>query len=105
MRRVELWALGQAGFRLRDPDDGTTIFIDPFLSDHPERRWRAPLEPQALAMADAVLCTHEHIDHFDRPALSKAAAVSGSRYQLVVPQPLRDEPLEPGLPEDRVLGA
>jgi L-ascorbate 6-phosphate lactonase len=105
MRRVELWALGQAGYRLRDPDDGTTIFIDPFLSDHEKRRWRAPLAPQALATADAILCTHEHIDHFDRPALEKAAAVAGSRYQLIVPRPIVEDALKLGLAEDRVIGA
>jgi L-ascorbate 6-phosphate lactonase len=104
-RVVELWWLGQAGFRLRDPHSGTILFIDPFLSPHEKRNWPAPVEPAALATADAVLCTHEHLDHFDQDALQTAAAIAGSRFQLVVPRPIQDQALKLGLPPERVTGA
>ncbi len=34
MSGMELWWLGQSGFRLRDPSGGPVIFVDPFLSPH-----------------------------------------------------------------------
>src|SRR4029453_19541734 len=37
---VQLTWIGQAGFLLRTP--GTRLALDPFLSDHPDRRFPAP---------------------------------------------------------------
>ncbi|MBV9748370.1 MAG: MBL fold metallo-hydrolase, partial [Acetobacteraceae bacterium] len=70
---IELFWLGQSGFRLRDPDGGPTVFCDPFLSVRDDRTWQAPLDAAALALqADVVLISHEHVDHFDRPTLEVA---------------------------------
>jgi L-ascorbate metabolism protein UlaG (beta-lactamase superfamily) len=55
--------------------------------------------------ADVVLCTHQHLDHFDQPALQAAAAVAGSRFTLVVPRPIVPMALQLGIPGDRVVGA
>jgi L-ascorbate 6-phosphate lactonase len=85
---VELWWLGQAGFRLRDAESGATVFCDPFLSAHADRRWQAPASVADLAAADVVLVSHEHIDHRDLPTLSSAAAVADARHTLVVPRPI-----------------
>ncbi len=104
MSGLELWWIGQSGFRLRDPDAGPVAFVDPFLSEHKGRLWQAPITPAALAQADLVLCTHQHIDHFDQPALRAAAATPDSRFTLVVPQPLRDDGINLGLPPARVVG-
>jgi L-ascorbate metabolism protein UlaG (beta-lactamase superfamily) len=103
---MELWWLGQSGFRLRAaPDQGPTVFCDPFLSNHEDRSWQAPIGPEALAQADLVLVSHEHIDHLDRPALKAAAALSGSRFTLVIPKPLAQAVRgDLGLPEERVVG-
>ncbi len=104
---VELWWLGQAGFRLRDAaGDGPVVFVDPFLSPGPSRTAEPPLSPAELAaQADVVLCTHGHGDHFDRQSLRLAAATPGARFTLVVPRPLVAEAVALGIPEGRVVGA
>jgi L-ascorbate 6-phosphate lactonase len=104
---VEIWWLGQAGFRLRDPDRaGPSVFIDPFLSPGPSRLVAAPISPADLAaQADVVLCTHGHGDHFDRPTLQAAAAAPGSRFTLILPAPLVSEAVDIGLPQGRIVGA
>lgn len=102
---VEIWWLGQAGFRLRDPDGGPTIFVDPFLSDHLFRKNPPPITIEELAQeADLVLCSHGHQDHFDRESLRLAAAVPGARFAVGLPRPLVPEARELGLPEERVIG-
>lgn len=60
--------LGQSGYELRS--GGTRIFIDPYFSDSVNRvsgRARLlpiPLNPRDL-QCDAVICTHDHLDHLD----------------------------------------
>ena len=106
MSGMELWWLGQSGFRLRDPDGGPVVFVDPFLSPHQDRTWEAPLSPDELGrQADVILCSHQHLDHFDQPALRAAAAASGARFTLVVPRPIVHIALELGIPSERVIGA
>jgi L-ascorbate metabolism protein UlaG (beta-lactamase superfamily) len=104
MTGVELWWLGQAGFRLRDPAGGPIVFVDAFLNVQDDRAWQAPATAEDLAVADLVLCTHEHIDHFDRPTLAAAARVRGSRFTLVVPSPNVDDAIALGVPSGRVIG-
>lgn len=104
MQGIELSWLGQAGFRLRDLAGSVTLYLDPFLTHRDDRTWPAPIGPEALALADGVLCTHEHRDHFDRPTLAKAASVPESRFTLLVPRPLLPDALELGLPPSRVIG-
>src|SRR5579859_4447626 len=41
---LELWWLGQSGFRLRADGSDATVFCDPFLSAHPGRTWDTPLD-------------------------------------------------------------
>jgi L-ascorbate 6-phosphate lactonase len=106
MTGMELWWLGQAGFRLRDPAGGPVVFVDPFLSPHQGRTWEAPLTPQELGQqADIILCTHQHTDHFDQPTLRAAAATAGARFVLVVPRPIVDQAVALGVPRERVVGA
>jgi L-ascorbate 6-phosphate lactonase len=103
---IELWWLGQAGFRLRDPANGPTVFCDPFLSVREDRAWQAPIDPATLAeQADVVVVSHEHIDHLDRPALRAAAKAPGSRFTLVLPRPLVAAAEALGLGSDRIVGA
>lgn len=101
---MELFWLGQSGFRLRDPEAGAVIFVDPFLTERADRAWQAPASPEDLAQADLVLCSHGHTDHFDRPSIKAAAARPGPRFRLVVPRPLVDEAVELGVARDRVVG-
>ncbi len=102
---MELWWIGQSGFRLRDPDTNTTVFIDPFVSAHRSRVWEAPVGPAELAEADLVLCSHQHIDHFDQPALKAANETPDARFILVVPEPITGMALDLGIPRERIVGA
>jgi L-ascorbate 6-phosphate lactonase len=105
MPGVELWWLGQSGLSLTDLEHGTTVVFDPFLSPHPERSWPAPLTADGLARTDVVLVSHEHIDHYDRPALQSAAAAPDARFSLVVPRPLLETAqADLDLPADRLIG-
>ncbi|MDO4739749.1 MAG: MBL fold metallo-hydrolase [Eubacteriales bacterium] len=61
--------LGQAGLLFER--DGTTVMIDPYLSDSvaktdPTKARRAPAEPRFWEITpDIMLFTHDHIDHYD----------------------------------------
>ena len=60
--------LGQSGYVLKSGK--TEIIIDPYLSDSVNRvvgRPRLlpiPIDPVAIC-CDAVICTHDHLDHLD----------------------------------------
>jgi L-ascorbate 6-phosphate lactonase len=82
MGELRITWLGQGGFLLRD---GThTLCIDPYLSDAVNRvagRPRLlppPIAPEALR-ADAVVCTHNHLDHVDIDAIPKMP-LNGMRF-------------------------
>lgn len=66
--------LGQSGYILTDGE--TSVSIDPYLSDVVNRvagraRTRAvPIAPQELNV-DAVICTHDHLDHIDTDSIPK----------------------------------
>ena len=76
---VTLWYLGCNGFVLK-ADDGTTLFIDPYLgTGDPPRTVRMipiPFAPEDVREADAVLTTHEHTDHTHGP--SQAPILAGT---------------------------
>jgi L-ascorbate 6-phosphate lactonase len=101
-RMVALWWLGQAGFALRG--DGVTLLLDPFLSPHPHR-----IDPPAFAAdqavgIDAVLISHEHIDHLDGPSIPGLAAAS-PESAFIVPTPIAPQLRERGVASDRIVGA
>jgi L-ascorbate 6-phosphate lactonase len=99
--QVALWWLGQAGFLYRG--SGVTALIDPFLSPHEGRRFETMLPPEDATGVDAILCTHEHIDHFDAVSIPALAAASpGAR--IVVPRPIVSMVTDLGVAEDRVIG-
>ena len=66
--------LGQSGYILQT--ENTEILIDPYLSDSVNRvagRPRAlpiPIDP-ANIKCDAVICTHNHLDHLDPDTVKK----------------------------------
>lgn len=99
--RVAMTWLGQAGFALAHED--ATVLIDPFLSPYEGRRYEASLPPGAATSVDFVLCTHEHLDHFDAESAPAIAAASPGAV-FVVPAPIVDMVTEAGIPGDRVLG-
>jgi L-ascorbate 6-phosphate lactonase len=99
---VRLTWIGQAGFLLRTP--GTRLALDPFLSDHPDRRFPSPVGPGDLAGTELVLATHQHLDHLDAPAL-RALLELDDRARVVVPAPAVPDAAEAGLPPGRLVGA
>lgn len=72
MGKLKIKWLGQSGYLLWDEE--TAICIDPYLSDivnevakRPRTR-PVPLKPEDLK-ADALICTHNHLDHVDKGAI------------------------------------
>lgn len=98
---VAMWWLGQASIALRGA--GVTFYIDPFFSDRPDRLVPPPFVPAMAAPADYVLCTHEHVDHFDPQTLPGLAQVSPQAH-FVVPLPLVEQVRALGIASERVLG-
>jgi L-ascorbate metabolism protein UlaG (beta-lactamase superfamily) len=92
--------LGQAGFLFTCA--GTTVAVDPFLSDYQGRRFPSPIGLAELATADVVLCTHEHADHFDLPAL--VSACRAGSLSVVVPEPLVKQALAAGISPSHLRG-
>jgi L-ascorbate 6-phosphate lactonase len=93
--------LGQAGFVLRT--EQATALIDPFLSPHDGRLYESSLAPADCSGVDVVLCTHEHLDHFDAPSASGIAAAS-PQARFVVPEPIADLVARSGVPPERIAG-
>jgi L-ascorbate metabolism protein UlaG (beta-lactamase superfamily) len=97
---VLMW-LGQSSFALRAGD--TLLLLDPFLSPHPDRLVPPPFPAHQAGGVDAVLCTHEHLDHFDADAVRDIASAS-PEAQIVVPRPVVPLVTELGIAADRVIG-
>ena len=93
--------LGQAGFILRTAD--AIALIDAFLAPYEGREYESGLAADRTAGVDVVLCTHEHVDHFDADSAPAIAAAS-PRAVFVVPTPIVDMVTESGVPSDRVIG-
>ena len=98
---VWLYWIGQAGFVIRGST--TTLVIDPYLVDRPDRTAPPPLAPGDLGFADAVLATHEHRDHLDLVNLPAVAAAAPAAT-FVVPEPLVQRTAE-AVGSGRVIGA
>ena len=79
--------LRQAGFLFRS--GGTAFVIDAYLTPRDKGQLRPGPDPATLAPLLAVLATHEHRDHLDRPALPRLLEVApGAR--VIVPAPIVD---------------
>lgn len=72
MGNLKIRWIGQGGYLLSDGQ--TTVCIDPYLSNvvdrvaHHGRMVDAPFPPEELS-CDAVICTHDHLDHVDIDAI------------------------------------
>ena len=97
---VELTWLGQAGFVLRDAR--ATLLVDPFLSPHPDRLVPPPDAPEAFSGIDAVLVTHEHLDHLDAGACRGLAAASPEAVFLA-PRPITGQLAGLGIDHSRIV--
>ncbi len=93
------WALAvqyhcQASLAIKAP--GTTLYIDPWYSDHLDRvsagqpfashrLHPSPLAPADVTNADYVLITHDHLDHLDPGTIPDLLAAS-PRARIIAPQ-------------------
>ena len=75
--------LGQNGYMLEK--DGVKLCIDPYLSDSvfknsgKKRLTPPPIAPEELA-CDAMVCTHNHLDHLDPDTISVMATKDTTRF-------------------------
>jgi L-ascorbate 6-phosphate lactonase len=78
---VAIWYLGCNGFFLKG-SNGTTLAIDPYvgLGDPPRtlRMVPVPFDPDDVREMDAILATHEHIDHVHGPSQAPILANTGA---------------------------
>ena len=89
---VSIWYLGCNGFVLRSAE--TTIYVDPYFGDGvPPKNVRmipVPMDPADATACDAVLVTHEHIDHMHPP--SYGPLVSDLDADIYAPRAAYDDP-------------
>ncbi len=70
------WWLGQLSYVVKVAD--TVLYFDPYLAPNPRRRVPPLLNPEEVANADWVFCSHDHGDHLDTVAIPGIAAASRS---------------------------
>ncbi len=89
---LSIWYLGCNAFVARSPE--TTLYIDPYFGDGDPpnivRMIPVPMDPADATMCDAVLVTHEHIDHMHPP--SYEPLVTDLDADLHAPSASYDEP-------------
>ncbi|WP_101297303.1 MBL fold metallo-hydrolase [Halegenticoccus soli] len=80
---VAIWYLGCNGFVLKG-GEGTTLFFDPYVgTGDPPRTVRmvpVPFDPEDVEVADAILATHEHVDHTHGPSQAPILANTGATF-------------------------
>lgn len=105
--QLSVQMLGQSGCRLGFP--GTTVYLDPYLSnsvqilDAPdlERQVPIPIAPGNVTDADIILITHEHIDHCDPHTLPFVAQAS-PQARFIGPAPVLKKLAEWGIAAQRL---
>jgi len=79
---IAVWYLGCNGFVVRS--ETTTLYIDPYFGDgNPPKLVRmipVPIDPTDVSVCDAVLVTHEHIDHMHPPSYGPLLERGGTLY-------------------------
>ncbi len=99
--RIAMCWLGQAGFIVRG--SRATALIDPFLAPYEGRLYESSLPPATATEINVVLCTHEHVDHFDADSAPAIAQASPGAV-FVVPLPIVDMVVEAGISQERIVG-
>ncbi|MFN7998822.1 MAG: MBL fold metallo-hydrolase [Bryobacteraceae bacterium] len=77
-----IWWLGHSGFVLKYKQ--AILYVDPFLSNMPERLVAPPFSGSEVDHAGLVLCTHAHAGHLD-PGAVPAILSASRRAKVVVP--------------------
>ncbi len=65
---------------------------------------RPPFKPEQAGGLDAVVVTHEHLDHLDEESLPRLVEAS-PEVTFVLPEPLVQRLTDLGIPLERVVGA
>jgi L-ascorbate 6-phosphate lactonase len=99
-RTVEITWLGQAGFLVAV--GGRRVLIDPWVSSHEGRLIPSPSLEMVADAIDAVLVTHEHLDHLDLGFLPTLVERSPD-VRLVLPSAITDQ-VSHIAPPDQVIG-
>lgn len=100
--KLTFWWLGQMGYIVKLGE--VVIYLDPFLSDIPERLVPTLLKPEEVTNADFIFGTHDHIDHIDRSVWYQLS-LSSPKAKFVVPKLLIKElSLDLNICEDRFIG-
>ena len=94
---LRLWWLGQSGFVLRS--GGSTLVLDPYLSDSLTEKYAATdkphvrltarvIAPERITGVDVVTSSHHHTDHLDARTLI-ALRAGNPDMRLVIPEASR----------------
>ncbi len=76
--------LGQAGFLFKT-DKGTTVMVDPYMSDSAERasgpvcRRQIPVDESFFIAPDVLVLSHDHIDHMDFDTIDRLVDADKTR--------------------------
>lgn len=103
---LAFWGLGQVGVTIKGPEG--VLYVDPYLTSSDgeggalERSFPPPLQPEDVTNADAVLLTHDHIDHTDPGTLLPLSGAS-PEARFVAPFAARDTLQMHGLDGARVV--
>ncbi|HYF96079.1 MAG TPA: MBL fold metallo-hydrolase [Symbiobacteriaceae bacterium] len=111
-RSLGIWFLNQFGYVFKTPD-GTTIYVDPYLSDALEQATRGqsdehirlfmpPIAGTDVTNADYVFCTHDHLDHLD-PVACQQIAKASPHCKFVGPSICRSHFLRLGIAPERII--
>lgn len=107
-----IWFLNQFGYAFKT-SDGTTVYVDPYLSDDLEKATRGqsdehirlylpPVTGAQVTNADYVFCTHDHLDHLDPTACREIAAAS-PRAKFIGPPCCEPTFLNLGIGPERII--
>jgi L-ascorbate 6-phosphate lactonase len=97
-----VWWLGQHSFIMKL--GAQVLYLDPFISDHPNRLVPPLLKPSELTNAELIFCSHDHTDHIDRTVWPSIATAS-PKAKFVVPLLLRDALVRDlKIPAERFIG-
>ncbi len=97
--QLACWYLGQNSVVWKA--QMSTVWIDPYLSTNPARRYPPLCAPSEVNAADVVLITHEHSDHLD-PASCAGIATASPQAIFVAPPVCGPRLQSAGVPAERI---
>lgn len=96
---VAIWFLGQESLVVKH--GSTIVYIDPYLTEYPKRKYQPPFRPDEVNNATWVFGTHHHLDHIDPNTVGPMAQAS-PQAQFVVPAPHVHMLTKVGIADNRI---